>query len=229
VNMTATKERHVTVQRLLIQIRLPDGHWAGDVTRKMPHTILRIEEHMPLSKGRGTAKAIVIGSEVRACPRLLDEHTGIEGVVIHEEREDLTTMDITINRGGGGFLEALSAATVVPATPFNVRDGWVEWEFKTDQAHAQILINRLKESAIPHRILSFGAEKSDRLLTPRQREIFDLAVKEGYYESPRRITLTGLAEKVGISKSTACEIVHLIENRIISTFKDSIRQLSPRD
>mgnify|MGYP000326441201 FL=1 len=45
------------VQQIRIEVRLPEGHWAGDVTRSHPSAVLRIDEHMPLQKGRGTAKA----------------------------------------------------------------------------------------------------------------------------------------------------------------------------
>ena len=42
-------------QKLRIDVRLPEGHWSGDVSRQRPDTTLRIEETMPLAKGRGTA------------------------------------------------------------------------------------------------------------------------------------------------------------------------------
>ena len=46
----------MSTHRLRIEVRLPDGHWAGDVTRANPTEVLRIEKHMPLSRGRGTAR-----------------------------------------------------------------------------------------------------------------------------------------------------------------------------
>jgi predicted DNA binding protein len=63
----------------------------------------------------------------------------------------------------------------------------------------------------------------------RQREVFDLAVRHGYYDTPRRITLTKLASKVGVSKSTLCEMIQLIEHRIIEEFSESVRRKSPKD
>lgn len=218
-----------STQRLLIQIRLPEGHWAGDLTRQLPHAVIRVEEHMPLSKGKGTAKALINGPNMDLCLRLLDEHNGIEDVSIFSANDIMLDLNITIAKGGGGFLRALSRASVVPKTPFEVRDGWVEWEFSTDQEHAKTLIEALNIEGIPHRIISFGQGEQARLLTPRQREVFDLAVLEGYYESPRRITLTDLAKKLLVSKSTVCESIHIIENKIISEYCDSIRKRSPLD
>ena len=223
------KHEYLSAQRLSIQIRLPEGHWAGDLTRQLPHVVLRIEEHMPLSKGMGTAKTIINGPNMDQCLDLLDKHEGIDEVSIYSANDTMLDLNLTIKRGGGGFLRALSKATVVPKTPFEVRDGWVEWEFSTDQEHARTLIGALKTGDIPHRILSFGHEQPSRLLTPRQREVFDLAVQEGYYDSPRRITLTSLAEKLSVSKSTVCELIHIIEHRIVNEFSDSIRRRSPSE
>ena len=44
------------VNRLRIEVRLPEGHWSGDVSRQRPEAVMRIEETMPLGRGRGTAK-----------------------------------------------------------------------------------------------------------------------------------------------------------------------------
>lgn len=217
----------VSAQRLLIQIRLPEGHWAGDITRQLPHAVLRVEEHMPLARGKGSAKTLINGPNMEHCLELLGNHGGIEEFSIYTANETMLELSLTIAKGGGGFLRALSTATVAPKTPFEVRDGWVEWEFSTDQKHARTLIESLKSENIPHHILSFGHEQPTRLLTPRQREVFDLSVFEGYYDSPRRITLTALAEKLSISKSTVCELIHIIEHRIISEYSDSIRRRSP--
>ncbi|HJL58804.1 MAG TPA: hypothetical protein QF621_00485, partial [Candidatus Thalassarchaeaceae archaeon] len=56
------KERgSVSAQRLLIQIRLPEEHWAGIFTRTHPGLVLRVVEHMPLPKGRGSVLVEIIG------------------------------------------------------------------------------------------------------------------------------------------------------------------------
>ncbi|GIR00347.1 MAG: hypothetical protein CM15mP9_0500 [Methanobacteriota archaeon] len=47
------------VNQLRIEVRLPEGHWSGDVSRQRPEAVLRIEETMPLGRGRGTAKIVV--------------------------------------------------------------------------------------------------------------------------------------------------------------------------
>jgi|TARA_Y100001949_G_C15933240_1_gene306637 hypothetical protein len=217
------------MQNLLISIRLPDGHWAGDSSRQNHHVTIRIEEHMALPRGRGSAQGTARGYELEKFKGDISGHHGVENVIFFGEEGDLAEMNVTISRGGGGFLRPLIEAEVLPQTPFEVRDGWVEWEFATDNTHMRKLMAGLKESGLPHRIHSLSNDTAPRLLTVRQREVFDLAVMHGYYDTPRKITLTELAGKAGVSKSTLCEMVHLIEKHIIDEFSESVRRQSPKE
>ncbi|MDP7659441.1 MAG: helix-turn-helix domain-containing protein [Candidatus Thalassarchaeaceae archaeon] len=221
------------MQHLLISIRLPEGHWAGDITRERHSVLLRVDEHMALPGGRGLSSVVATSnssvSNIDEFLEYLQEHSSIEEITVFDKHDDSLDLSLTIARKGGGFLKPLLKAKVTPQTPFTVRDGWVEWEFVTDHNHVKELVKALKKSGLPHRIHSLSKEAESRLLTIRQREIFDLAVSSGYYETPRRITLTGLAESAGVSKSTLCEMIHLIEKHIIDEFADSVRRQSPKD
>ena len=219
----------VSAQRLLIQIRLPKEHWAGIVTREHPHLVLRVVEHMPLPKGQGSVLVEIVGIDSNIIRETLNVIDSIDEYTILEEFDTGVEALLHIGKGGGGFLRPLMESEAVPKTPFEVRDGWVEWDLIVDQSHARLLVIKLKEENITHRILGFGHTANHRLLTVRQREVFDRAVLEGYYETPRRITLTNLAGLLSVSKSTLCEMIHLIEKHIIEEFADSIRHQSPKE
>ena len=61
---------------------------------------------------------------------------------------------------------------------------------------------------------SVGGARS--LLTERQREVLDTAVKLGYYSVPRQATSTDVAEALDCAPSTASEHLRKIEARILS-------------
>jgi predicted DNA binding protein len=55
-------------------------------------------------------------------------------------------------------------------------------------------------------------------LTPRQREILATAVREGYYEDPRRASQRDLAETLELAPGTVSQALGRIEARVFSNF-----------
>jgi predicted DNA binding protein len=204
--------------QMRIEVRLPEGHWAGDVTREHPSTILRIDEHMALGKGRGSAKA----SASEDISKTINSHPGIE------EFRGLDRLRFAVDIGpdGGGFLKPLREVGVIPHTPFEVRDGWVNWTIECSREKIRDLIGKFKSENIPHRLISTKSSSS-RLLTPRQREVFDVAMHEGFYDVKRRITLTEMANLLEISKSTLSAQLQRIESSVMHSFAEEIRRSSP--
>ena len=78
---------------------------------------------------------------------------------------------------------------------------------------------------IPHRLLSTRST-STRLLTPRQREVFEVASREGYWDVPRRINLTELAGLLNVAKSTLSNQLQRIESAVFHAFTEEIRRQS---
>ena len=208
----------MAVQQVRIEVRLPEGHWAGDVTRSHPSAVLRIEEHMPLQKGRGTARASCSEEIVET----VSMHPGIEEVRSFGKQ----CFVVDIIAGGGGFLKPWLKVGVIPQTPFEVRDGWVEWTISCAREKVRDLLSSFDNEEIPHRLVSTRG-LSNRLLTPRQRFVFDTAMQEGYYDVPRRITLTQLADVLDVAKSTLSAQLQRIESSIHHTFADEVRRRSP--
>ena len=54
-------------------------------------------------------------------------------------------------------------------------------------------------------------------LSEKERLVLTTAISAGYYEYPRKISATELAEHLGYSKSTAIEYLRKAENKIITT------------
>ena len=208
----------MAVQQVRIEVRLPEGHWAGDVTRSHPSAVLRIEEHMPLQKGRGTARA----SCSEDITDTVSEHSGIEEVRSFGKQSFV----VDIIAGGGGFLKPLLKVGVIPHTPFEVRDGWVEWTISCAREKVRDLLSGFDNEEIPYQLVSTRGI-TNRLLTPRQRYVFDTAMKEGFYDVPRRITLTEPASVLDVAKSTLSAQLHRIESTVHHAYADDIRRRSP--
>ena len=208
----------IMVNQLRIEVRLPEGHWSGDVSRSRPEAVLRIEETMPLGRGRGTARL----SSSTDLIHELELHSGVDEV---RELGD-NRYEVDIAPGGGGYIKPIREVGVIPHSPFEVRDGWVDWMIECAADKSRELVQLLRDEEIPYRVISTRTTGS-RMLTSRQRVVFDSAMNEGYWDSPRRITLSALAELLGVSKSTLSVQLHKIEGVVLNSFADDVRRNSP--
>jgi AraC-like DNA-binding protein len=213
-----SSKKIISNHQMRIEVRLPNGHWAGDVSRSHPSSLLRIDEHMALTKGQGTG----IISSTEDLSMTLIAHQGVADFEVVESNR----YHVTINAGGGGFLKPLLELQVIPKTPFTIRDGWVDWIIECDRDKMRGLIERFKEENIPYRLVSTRSSSS-RLLTERQRQVYDIALREGFYDPQRKITLTALAELLGVSKSTLSAQLQRVESTVMHFFSEEIRRRSP--
>jgi predicted DNA binding protein len=67
-------------------------------------------------------------------------------------------------------------------------------------------------------LLSIRSAKAKGMLTDRQEQVISLAYGLGYFEFPKRISLTSLAEKLGVAKSTLSEILRTGEAKVLHAY-----------
>lgn len=92
-----------------------------------------------------------------------------------------------------------------------------EWRFiarkTSDFRH---VLSKLAKEGIETRIEDVAPLERKATLTGRQKEIVATAVAQGYFEFPRKISLTGLSGQVGVKPSTLSEILRSAERRIMA-------------
>ncbi|MHC1609112.1 MAG: helix-turn-helix domain-containing protein [Candidatus Methanofastidiosia archaeon] len=80
------------------------------------------------------------------------------------------------------------------------------------------LIQEFKDNGFEVEVIKKQSADLRDDLTPRQRKVLTAAFEMGFFDVPKRITLKELSEKVGVSASSADEIIKRAENKIISRY-----------
>ncbi|GKZ12595.1 hypothetical protein HAL_04760 [Haladaptatus sp. T7] len=111
-------------------------------------------------------------------------------------------------------------AGVVPVCPVTVTDGEMVASATVSHEHLSRLGDRLREIGATFEVLSLSqtADGRGNLLTDAQREFVVEAVERGYYDTPRRCTLTELAAELDITTGAASGMAHRAEERILKAF-----------
>lgn len=202
-----------------LQVHVPEGVWIGDVSRN--HAGATFKVLSVLGDGqRGAGLLEVEAEDIEGILTEIEHHDRIDEVELLEVGDRSAILRFTTP--DPMLLTAASAAGLPPEMPFTVKDGRAEWELTGTRDRISELADALRDLGIDFDVEYVGEGDARKpLLSDRQRQIVMAAVEKGYYDDPRDITLSELAEEIGIAKSTMCEILHRAEGAIMKEFADS--------
>ncbi|QWC18286.1 helix-turn-helix domain-containing protein [Halorubrum sp. 2020YC2] len=221
------------MSRTALRLDLPAGSWLGDVSRTVPAATLRVDETIavdgdgpvpvdgPDAAGDGAtvvATVLVAGTDRDRVGDALREHDRVIRATAVERRGEVRTLRVVARTPA--YLPAARAVGLPIESTVEVVDGRATVTVVGDRDRIEAFGRRLAGDGVTVGVAATGGDDPDRTLTEAQRELVFEAVRSGYYDTPRRCTLTELAEANGIAKSTCSETLHRAEGRVMRRFVD---------
>ncbi|MFA9517424.1 helix-turn-helix domain-containing protein [Halopenitus sp. H-Gu1] len=204
--------------RAKLRISIPEQAWIHDVSAEYPETRFRIV-------------AVLSSDESGIALLKIQTPNPIPIITNIEHRSDISNFDLLWKQDEETMLQIetkspLLLAPVLKAgiplqTPFEVIDGTAEWVITTSSERLSALGTRLAEAGIEFEtkyVRDEPSDPADYLLTDRQREVLLTAAEQGYYDTPRRVTLTEVSNSLDISKATGSDVLHRTEGNVLSWF-----------
>lgn len=197
-------------------VELPPDTWSAEVSRSFPDARLRLLTGITVDE-RAVELGEVRGAEADAVDAAIADHPD----VLEHERlyaaDERTLAQYATNERA--LYEFLRRSSVPPEFPIVVEDGWFRFEVTASRGQIREVESILDRGERPYEVLAVvGSPDSEGLLTERQRELLETAVRSGYFEVPRECTLAELAAETGVDKSTASGIVRRGEARLVTWF-----------
>ena len=205
-----------TMPRADLTLTLPDDTWIGAVSRRYDSATFRILSAFP-GEDTGVGLAEVTADDMPALLRDVEAADEIESLELLGHWED--TALVQFETSTPVLLFPVQGSGVPLEMPFTIRDGEVRWEITAPQSRLSELGRQLDEFGVPFRVDRVDQHvTSEHLLTDKQRELIETAVDSGYYDTPRECSLTDLAERLDMAKSTCSETLHRAEEKIVKEF-----------
>ncbi|MFB6109710.1 MAG: helix-turn-helix domain-containing protein [Halodesulfurarchaeum sp.] len=200
----------------ILEITVPRDLWIGAISRSYPEATMRV---LSAVAGEETGVGLV---EITG-PELEEMITEIESV---PETADLNVLGqaegtalVQFETTEPTLLFPIVGSGIPLEMPFELRAGKATWEIKTSQERLSRLGEELSAFGIEYDVERIRERlETGSLLTERQLAVVESATEAGYYDSPREATLTDVADRVGIAKSTCSEILQRAEGKIIEEF-----------
>lgn len=189
------------MQVILLEVQLPPGTWAADITRAHEDLLIEVLQHIPSSNpSRGAVKVAIYASNLDHTMKEVRAHPAVHEASVIESGGRCAILHLELDKTV--LMPVLQDSAALPEVPFGIQDGRVEWRFNGQREQVRMLLRGLVERGIEHRVRAIHDLEAEPLLTDRQWEVFRAAVDLGYYEVPRRLTLTAMAAQLGMAKST---------------------------
>lgn len=117
---------------------------------------------------------------------------------------------------------AMADSGIVPSFPLRLENGWFVGDITASREQLSAFRDELDAGEIEYHLVQIsGIDGAGDALTNRQRDVVELVVEHGYYDSPRRCTLSDLADRLDVNKSVVSRILQRAEGHIITAYCSS--------
>jgi predicted DNA binding protein len=222
------------MREIVLQLKAPQT-WLSEVTSKHPTTI-RILDCKPSETKDGVRQLVEVSADQDQLDKIVNEVKASplvkEAYVVQTKRGRML---------GSLLTESAFCSTIMRTEAFCRSclfhskanpDGTVEWTLAFNKREALTeLLDRMKKEQVDVKILKLSSVADVENLTSHQRTLVETALEEGFFDYPRRITLRELSKKMGISASTASEVLRRAERKILASYQthETVQGIQDKD
>ena len=199
-----------------IRVRLPPSAWAAPFSERHPEAVIEILSRTDLDARRSLTEARLHGRESEGW---LEE---IRNLPLVEQMEPLSiagpTTHFRVVHRTSGVVQVFRRLQLERRFPFTIRAAEASWVVVAPEAKLRSLIARLRKIAPAVTLESVrhtDLHPPSGPLTPRQVDLLHRSIAAGYFEIPRRVSLTQLADDLNVAPSTLSERLAVIEKKLV--------------
>jgi len=199
-----------------LTITMPEEIWIQQLSTAYPESTFRVLAAVPGPES-GFALVRITGQTVTAVIEAMADHSQLTELTIIQQADSEATVHFETT---APLLLVSSQESGVPIElPVEIVDGEATVEVTGSRERLADLAEQLERFGFQYRIENVSERLHEsQLLSERQLEVVVAAVEAGYYDTPRRCSLTELAARLDIAKSTCSETLHRAEEAIIKRF-----------
>ncbi|PGF18118.1 helix-turn-helix domain-containing protein [Natrinema sp. CBA1119] len=207
-----------------LTLTMPESIWIQQVSTDFPESNFRVLAAVPGSD-TGFALVRIAGSAVPDVVEAMEDHPQITELSLAQWSDDEATVHFETT---APLLLFSSRESGMPIElPVEIQDGEATIDVTGSRERLAELAEQLENFGLQYRIEHVRERLHEsQLLSDRQLEVIVAAVEAGYYDTPRRSSLTELADRLTIAKSTCSETLHRAEEAIVKRFVEDVPSVS---
>jgi predicted DNA binding protein len=204
-----------------VKIRFPDQIWISQIFKKFKDIEMEILYFLPydLEKSIGNAIIEIIYYDIESIiPEIKNHESVFEFSILEQENNRIK---INIKTIDPYLLYGVIKCGILVNFPVNVKDGYAYWRLIGSRERIDQLLTLFEDKGIEFNLLKIGnspylLDESTSKLTYEESKTLEDAIKLGFFDIPRKISLEELADKLGKSKSALSVMLRkIIKKKVV--------------
>jgi len=214
--MTRKDEYHGTTA--IVMIDFPPKIWLGKISREFPYYRIEIKSFIPISQDPfiGNSLIHIKGNNIGKIKKRL---AGFQNLIkYHIMDESKSHISINAHTKDQILLDSIVNSELLVNFPVIIEKGMGRFNIASSRKSLDEFLVNLDKHNIHYKVKTIEdySDKELKLqLTSKQYKVYQKAKESGYYDVPRQITLTKLAKKIGVAKSSLSSMLQRIHNRLL--------------
>lgn len=204
------------IVQIRLEIDIPQEKWLFKFNEKYPELNFNILSKFLIEENVGLTLFQIRGVSVKQFISDFKGQINKDSSKILFEGADLVILNLKVV--DPWILNTLIKTELLILYPILVKDGKLQIEAITNRFKVDDFLAELEKKNIRATIKNIGYGFKSSLLTQRQYEILKVANSNGYFEIPRKISLTEFANNLNISKSALSETLRRIFKRLSENY-----------
>jgi len=204
-----------------VKVKFPDEIWISIVFEKFPNIQMEIEYFLPydLEESIGNSIIEIQDFNLDEVLKLVKTHSSVHGFTLLEKEENKARFNVKTK--DPYLLYALIKCGVLVKFPVNVRDGYAYWRLVANRESIDELLTIFEQKNINFELLRIGnspyiLDEQKERLSIEESQVLEEAIKQGFFEIPRLISLEELAKNLGRSKSALSVMLRkIIKKKVV--------------
>jgi predicted DNA binding protein len=189
-----------------VKIKFPEKLWISSIFKNFKDLQMEISYFLPydIENSIGNALIEIQHYKIEDILEEIKNHPSVLEFSLLEREEN--RIKFNVKTVDPYLLYGVIKCGVLVNFPVNVREGYAYWRLIATRERIDELLTLFDEKHINYELLRIGNAPFEIIddknkLSLEESEILDQAIKQGFFEVPRKISLEELANQLGRSKS----------------------------
>lgn len=202
--------------QIKLEIAIPKSKWLADLNKLYPDLTFNMLSKFLVEEKKGITLFQIEGNRVKSFLEDFKQGAKKAEYQVLYKSDDILLLNVQTK--DPWILNALVKTRILLITPIKVKEGKIIIETITERENVDKFLEELEEKGINFHIKSIGYYHRSPILTDLQKETLKKVYESGYFEIPRKNSLTEIARELEISPSALSETLRRINRRLAENF-----------